>query len=278
MSGGQHDRHESDPRGGDLPADLAGPARRALAAAGYTRLEQLTQVSEAELGRLHGMGPKALEQLRRALVATGRSFTDADIQRQPRTGRRGKEAEVQMRKIIAGPFVTLDGVVELSEQWTMPYFSADMRQVIQQGMTEADTMLMGRRTYEQMAAYWPGMSATDDPFAAWLNNSPKLVVSTTLTSVGWQNATLISGDVVGEISRRKQQPGKNIMIPGSATLVRCLLREGLIDELRLLLFPLVLGTGGRLFDDWTDRLPLRLTESRTLEGGTLSLVYEPASA
>jgi dihydrofolate reductase len=78
-----------------------------------------------------------------------------------------------------------------------------------------------------MAAYWPSMTATDDPFAEFLNTSPKLVVSTTLQSVDWQNATLITNDVIGEVTRRKQQPGKDILIPGSATLVRCLLREGL---------------------------------------------------
>jgi dihydrofolate reductase len=131
-----------------------------------------------------------------------------------------------VRKIVAAPFVSLDGVVEMSEQWTIPYFTADMQQVIQQGMAAADTMLMGRRTYEQMAAYWPSMTATDDPFAEFLNNSPKLVVSTTLQSVDWQNATLITNDVIGEVARRKQQPGKDILIPGSATLVRCLLHEG----------------------------------------------------
>jgi dihydrofolate reductase len=183
-----------------------------------------------------------------------------------------------MRKIVAGPFMSLDGVVELSEPWTIPYVSAEVQQVIRRGMAEADTMLMGRRTYQQMAAYWPGVSATADPFAEWLNNSPKLVVSTTLQSVEWQNSTLITGDVIGEITRRKQQPGKSIMIPGSAALVRCLLREGLLDELRLLLFPLVLGGGERLFDDWTARLALRLVESQTLDSGVLSLIYQPAPA
>ena len=182
-----------------------------------------------------------------------------------------------MRKIVAAPFVSLDGVVELSEQWTIPYFTADMQQVIQQGMAAADTMLMGRRTYEQMAAYWPNLTATDDPFAEFLNTSPKLVVSTTLQSVDWQNSTLITNDVIGEVARRKQQPGKDILIPGSATLVRYLLHEGLVDELRLLLFPIVFGSGERLFDGWTVRLPLRLVESQTLDSGVLSLTYQPAS-
>ncbi len=182
-----------------------------------------------------------------------------------------------MRKIVAAPFVSLDGVVEMSEQWTIPYFTAEMQQVIQQEMAAADTMLMGRRTYEQMAAYWPSMTATDDPFAEFLNNSPKLVVSTTLRSVDWQNSTLITNDVIGEVARRKQQTGKDILIPGSAILVRYLLHEGLVDELRLLLFPIVFGSGERLFDGWTARLPLRLVESQTLDSGVLSLTYQPAS-
>jgi dihydrofolate reductase len=182
-----------------------------------------------------------------------------------------------LRKIIAAPFLSLDGVVELSEQWTIPYFTADLQRVIQQGMAAADTMLMGRRTYEQMAAYWPKLTATDDPFAEFLNTCPKLVVSTTLRSVDWQNATLITNDVTGEVTRRKQQPGRDILIPGSATLVRSLLHEGLVDELRLLVFPIVLGGGERLFDSWTARLPLRLVASRTLDSGVLSLTYQPAS-
>ena len=103
------------------------------------------------------------------------------------------------------------------------------------------------------------------------------MVSTTLQSVDWQNATLITNDVIGEVTRRKQQPGKDIVIPGSATLVRCLLHEGLVDELRLLVFPIVFGGGERLFDGWTARLPLRLVESQTLDSGVLSLTYQPAS-
>ena len=182
-----------------------------------------------------------------------------------------------MRKIVAAPFVSLDGVVEMSEQWAIPYFSADMQQVIEQGMAAADTMLMGRRTYEQMAAYWPKMTAADDPFAEFLNTCSKLVVSATLRSVDWQNSTLITHDVIGEVTRRKQQPGKDILIPGSATLVRHLLHEDLVDELRLLLFPIVFGNGERLFDGLTARLLLRLVESQTLDSGVLSLTYQPAS-
>jgi dihydrofolate reductase len=119
-----------------------------------------------------------------------------------------------------------------------------------------------------MAAYWPSMTPTDDPFAEFLNNCPKLVVSTTLQSVDWQNTTLITNDVSGEVARRKRQPGKDILIPGGATLVRYLVHEGLVDELRLLLFPIVFGSGERLFDGWTARLPLRLVERRRSTAGS----------
>lgn len=181
-----------------------------------------------------------------------------------------------MRKIIAAPFVALDGVVQMDEPWTMPYFSTDLQQVVRSGMDQADTLLMGRRTYEEMAAFWPDLTTEDDPFADYLNKVPKLVVSTTLTSVGWTNTTLVSADVLPEIATLKAQSGTNIMIPGSATLVRSLLHAGLVDQLRLLLFPVVLGGGGRLFEGLGHKLPLRLTESRTFEGGVVSLVYELA--
>src|SRR4029453_3828052 len=113
--------------------------------------------------------------------------------------------------VVAAPFVSLDGVVELSDPWTIPYFTADMQQAIQQGMAAADTMLMGRRTYEQMAAYWPNLTTTDDPFAEFLNTSPKLVVSTTLRSVDWQNATLITNDVIGEDTRGGKKPAQTFL-------------------------------------------------------------------
>ncbi|MGH2740244.1 MAG: dihydrofolate reductase family protein [Actinomycetota bacterium] len=138
-------------------------------------------------------------------------------------------------------------------------------------------MLLGRRTYEEWAACWPDKTAEDDPFADYINNIPKLVVSTTLKSVEWRNSTLITGDLGEELSRLKQQPGKDIAISGSATLVRSLLRDGLLDELGLLLFPVVVGTGKRLFEDWAaDQVPLELVESRALKDRR-PLAHLPAS-
>jgi dihydrofolate reductase len=135
-------------------------------------------------------------------------------------------------------------------------------------------MLLGRRTYEEFAAYWPNQGR-DVPFADQMNNIPKLVVSTTLKTVEWQNSTLITGDVVEELTKLKQQPGKNINITGSATLVQSLLRDGLLDELGLLVCPLVVGRGVRLFEGMSNQVALELLDATPFSTGVLSLTYAP---
>ena len=182
-----------------------------------------------------------------------------------------------MRKIVAGLFISLDGVIEAPEQWHFPYFNDEMGEAVGSQMAAADTMLLGRHTYEAFAAYWPNQG-DDVEFAAVMNDTPKLVASTTLSSLEWQNSTLLGKDVAGELRRRKEEPGKDIAITGSATLVRSLLREGLIDELRLLVHPIVVGTGKRLFEDQEERVPLRLVDSKTFSTGVLYLTYAPADA
>ncbi|MGW5627899.1 dihydrofolate reductase family protein [Streptosporangium sandarakinum] len=137
-----------------------------------------------------------------------------------------------MRKIVAGFFLSLDGVMESPEKWHFPYFNEEMGQAVAAQAAGADAMLLGRATYQEFAGYWP--TAGDDPMAAQMNETPKYVVSSTLKTLEWQNSTLISGNVTEEIARLKQGPGRDISITGSATLVRSLLREGLLDELRLL--------------------------------------------
>jgi dihydrofolate reductase len=181
-----------------------------------------------------------------------------------------------MRKIVAGLYVSLDGVTESPEKWTFPYFNDEVGQVIASQMAETDAGLLGRRTYEEFAAYWPNQTAEDNPFADHINNMPKFVVSTTLQSVEWRNSTLITGDVVGQLTHLKELPGKNISVTGSATLVRWLLRVGLLDELRLLLYPLVVGRGSRLFEDGGEEMSLTLVDSKTFSTGVVSLTYEPA--
>lgn len=178
-----------------------------------------------------------------------------------------------MRKIVAGLFISLDGVVESPETWHFPYFNDEMGAAVGSQMAAADTMLLGRRTYEEFAAFWPNQSG-DDPIAAQMNNTPKFVVSTTLESATWQNTTLIRGNVAEELTNLKQQPGKDIGITGSATLVRSLLRDGMLDELHLLLHPIVVGSGKRLFENMGAQVPLRLVDAQTFSTGVLHLTYQ----
>jgi dihydrofolate reductase len=132
-------------------------------------------------------------------------------------------------EIVAGLFMSLDGVVESPERWQMPYFNDEMGRVISAQMASSDALLLGRRTYQEFAAFWPNQPS-DAPFADYMNPTPKLVVSTTLDSVEWDNSTLLTGDVAAQLATLKQQPGKNLNVSGSGTLVRWLLSEGLLDD------------------------------------------------
>jgi len=181
-----------------------------------------------------------------------------------------------MRKIVAGLFISLDGVVEAPETWHFPYFNDEMGQIVADQIAASDTMLLGRRTYEEFAAFWPNQ-ADDVPLAPEINGVQKLVASTTLDSVDWQNSELFGGNVADDLRRRKDEPGTDISITGSPTLVRSLLAAGVLDELRLLVHPIVVGHGKRLFGDGAT-VPLRLASSRTLETGVQYLVYVPAEA
>lgn len=179
-----------------------------------------------------------------------------------------------MRRIVAGLFMTLDGVVEAPETWTGAYFNEEIGQEIGSTMAQGDTMLLGRRTYETFAASFSGRRGG---MADAMNNTPKVVVSKTLERADWENSTLASGDLAEEIGALKQQPGRNINISGSATLIRSVLHAGLLDELRLQVFPVVRGHGRRLFEDG-DELRLALTDSRTFATGVVNLVYRPLAS
>ena len=183
-----------------------------------------------------------------------------------------------MRKVIASEFLSLDGVMGSPEKWHFPYWSDEMGEAIGAAMARADALLMGRVNYEEWAAYWPEQSSDENQIAGFMNNTPKFVVSTTLEEpLEWNNSTLIRGEELAEgISRLKQQPGKDISISGSGTLVRSLLREDLLDELRLMVHPIVVGSGKRLFEDGVDRKSLELVDSRTFATGVLYLTYRPA--
>lgn len=182
-----------------------------------------------------------------------------------------------MRKIVAGLFVSLDGVYEAPGEWHFPYFNDEMGNAVQAQMDAADAMLLGRVTYQEFAAYWPQQSSDDVDIAPYMNETPKYVVSETLHSAEWQNTTLINGDVVAELTRLKEQPGKNISVVGSGMLVQSLLNDGLLDELRLLVHPIVIGSGKRLFVQGSARKPLRLMEAETFSTGVMYLTYAPAA-
>jgi dihydrofolate reductase len=183
----------------------------------------------------------------------------------------GLDQEVSVRKVVAGLAVTLDGVVDSpSGNWMM--FNDEMREIIDAGVAEADAILLGRRTYLEFAAMWPRLGG-DVPMADFMNGTPKYVASSTLRSLEWAGSTLLTGDLATELTELKRRPGKNIQIPGSPRLVRSLLAGGLLDELSLMIHPVVLGTGARLFDGQADRMDLKLQDSRTLGTGVISATY-----
>jgi dihydrofolate reductase len=185
--------------------------------------------------------------------------------------------EVLMRKVVASEFVSLDGVVESPDKWHFPYFNDEMGDAIGAAMATSDAMLMGRVLYEEWATFWPEQDPDENPVAARMNGVRKYVVSTTLEEpLEWNNSTLIGDNVAEEILRLKEQPGKDISISGSPTLVRSLLEDDLLDELRLMVHPIVVGSGKRLFEEGSDQKALELLDSKTFSTGVLYLTYQPA--
>lgn len=182
-----------------------------------------------------------------------------------------------MRKVVAAEFLSLDGVMESPDKWHFPYFNEEMGQAVGEGFAASDAMLMGRVNYEEWAAYWPKQDPEENPFAATMNGRQKYVVSTTLEEpLEWSNSTLIKENVAEEIEKLKKGPGKDIVISGSATLVRSLLQYGLLDELKLMVHPILVGGGKRLFEDGGEQKALELVESKTFETGVLYLTYRQA--
>jgi dihydrofolate reductase len=179
-----------------------------------------------------------------------------------------------MRKLNAWLYVTLDSVIEAPEKWVIAY--DDMFGAMEADYAKSDALLLGRRTYETFAAAWPERGS-EVANADWMNNTRKYVASTTLKSPQWNNSTVIEGDVAEAVTRLKQEDGKDIMVNGSGALVRTLMRDHLLDELRLFVHPVVVGTGIRLFDGETDRVELELTDSHAYRNGVVSLTYRPAA-
>jgi dihydrofolate reductase len=180
-----------------------------------------------------------------------------------------------MRRVIASEFVSLDGVMESPDQWHFPYFNDEMGEAIGAAMAQADAMLMGRVLYEEWAAYWPHQDPEENPVAVRMNGyPPKHVASTTLQEpLEWNNSTIIKSNVAEEVEKLKQQEGKDILVFGSADLMNTLMRHDLVDELRLMVFPVVVGKGKRLFDDGEDGRILELVDSKSFGTGGVSLAY-----
>jgi dihydrofolate reductase len=179
-----------------------------------------------------------------------------------------------MRRINAWLFMTLDGVVEAPENWVMP--DDEMFAAITAGYADADALLLGRRTYEIFAASWPERGDEVDN-AEWMNTTRKYVASTTLTAPQWQNSTVIEGDVAETVAELRTQPGKNIIVNGSATLVRSLLDAKLLDELRLFVHPVLVGKGAQLFDAAGAQVELTLADTQPYQNGVVSLTYRGAT-
>ena len=189
-----------------------------------------------------------------------------------------------MGKLVSNFFISLDGVVEAPDQWHFPYFNDEMGAAIGEGMAACGAFLMGRRLYDEWSQYWTAQARTEPPqaegtaddFGRFINAIPKYVVSNTLTEASWSNTTVISGDVAGQLRAVKDTTEGDVTMSGSATLVRWLLANGLLDELHLLVHPIAVGKGQRLFAEGaTHRLDL--LRHRALSTGVLHLTYAPAA-
>ncbi len=178
-----------------------------------------------------------------------------------------------MGRIVSNFFISLDGVVESPDKWHFPYFDDAMGEIVGSGMASTSAFLMGRKLYDEWSSYWPDQGP-EVPFSEFINGIPKHVLSTTVTDPKWQNTTVLSGDVAA-VQALKDSVEGDISMSGSATTVRWLLANGLLDELALLVHPIAVGSGQRLFEDPTT-YPLKLVHSSTLGTGVLHLRYTPA--
>ncbi len=181
-----------------------------------------------------------------------------------------------MRKVVAVELVSIDGVMGSPDGWAFSYSNDEIEATNASGMAASDTLLLGRVTYEEFAAYWPNQPG-GTPMVNYINSVPKFVVSTTLEEpLGWNNSSLIGGDVAEEVAALKGRNGKDITIVGSDTLARSMLRENLLDELRLMVYPVVVGGGKRLFEGEGSPMGLELARTKTFGSGVVSLDYRPA--
>ncbi len=187
-----------------------------------------------------------------------------------------------MRKIIAGVFISLDGVVEDPHLWHFPYFNEEMGAAVEASLGTADTMLFGRKTYDSFAGAWPEREAAggeDAAFAKKLGDARKIVLSNQPLTFTWRNSEQLEGEFAEAVSALKNEPGdSNIALSGSISVVRQLLAAGLLDELHLLVHPIAVRKGMQLFDEADTSVPLTLLKSETFKTGVLNLVYGPAGS
>jgi dihydrofolate reductase len=185
------------------------------------------------------------------------------------------------RKIIASLFISLDGVVEAPDQWHFPYFNDQMGAAVGAGMNTTEVMLFGRRTYDSFAGAWPEREAAggqEAGFAKQLGDMRKIVFSRQRLDLRWRNSEQATGDIAEVAAALKSEPGGDISLSGSVSVVRQLLTAGLLDELRLLVHPIAVRKGMRLFDEGEPSIPLKLLASETFSTGVLHLVYAPDTA
>jgi dihydrofolate reductase len=186
-------------------------------------------------------------------------------------------------------FLTLDGVMQAPGGpdedtdggfahggWSFPYGDEDSGRAVTGWFDHASAFLLGRKTYEIFSGYWPRVTDPDNPIASKLNALPKYVASTTLASADWQNSSILAGDVAAEVAKLKEQPGDELQVHGSGGLAQTLIDRDLIDEYRLLVFPVHLGSGKKLFRDGAKAAALRLTGTTTTGAGVVIATYQPA--
>jgi len=179
-----------------------------------------------------------------------------------------------MRKVILSSYVTLDGVMEAPNEWSFQFWNDELAKFKYDELFASDALLIGRVTYQGFAAAWPTMEGTGE-FGERINGMPKYVASTTLTETEW-NATLIAGDVAEAVAALKQQPGQDILVWGSADLARTLMQHDLIDEYRLMVYPVIVGKGKRLFKEGIGATTLTLVGTQTTDTSVVILTYRPA--
>ncbi len=177
-------------------------------------------------------------------------------------------------RLVATEYISLDGVFEEPGQWSFPFFNEEAGEFKWDELQASDALLLGRRTYEGFAAAWPTMTDTGE-FGVRMNEIPKYVVSSTLDHPAWTGSRLIRGDVIAEIAALRRAPGRDLLLSGSGQLFNALLRENLIDVYRLMVHPIVVGRGRRLFAEDLDERTLELTATRQFATGVTILEYVP---